>query len=124
MATKEFLNEIEKILLEQKAKLEEELRGVATKQGGAHPGWKTEYEDVGHSDDENAAEVTTYSDNLSLEKTLESAFRDVNSALARIASGKYGDCRYCGEPIDEKRLRARPTSSACIKCKVERKAKA
>lgn len=124
MATDEFLKEIEKILLEQKARLEEELRGVATKQGGPHAGWSTEYEDVGHSDDENAAEVTTYSDNLSLEKTLESAFRDVNSALARIASGKYGDCRYCGEPIDEKRLRARPTSSACIKCKVERKAKA
>ncbi len=124
MAPKEFLKESEKVLLEQKIKLEEELRGVATKQGGAHATWHTEYEDVGHSDDENAAEVTAYSDNLSLEKTLESALRDVNSALARIASGKYGDCRYCGEPIDEKRLRARPTSSACVKCKVEWKAKA
>ena len=28
-----------------------------------------------------------------------------------------GICKYCDQPIDEKRLRARPTSGACISCK-------
>jgi len=66
---------------------------------------------------ENAAEVATFTDNLALEHTLEGTLEDVNAALSRIAKGTYGQCRYCGKEIDQRRLRARPESSSCVNCK-------
>ena len=54
---------------------------------------------------------------MSLEDTLKKALRDVESSLDRIEKGAYGTCKYCNEEIDEQRIEARPTSSACIKCK-------
>jgi RNA polymerase-binding transcription factor DksA len=117
-----LLTTIEKQLLERKTQLEDELRQFATRTPHAREGWQAKYIDIGRSEDENASEVAQYSDNLSLKQTLDHALRDVTSALARVKSGTYGVCRYCGKPIPEQRLLARPTSSACIACKVERKA--
>ncbi|MFH1430316.1 MAG: TraR/DksA C4-type zinc finger protein [Candidatus Uhrbacteria bacterium] len=106
----EFIKTIEDKLRERKEQLEKELERYG------------KFEDFGHSDDENAAEVAMYSDGLSLQNTLAKALRDVNNSISRIEAGAYGSCRYCGEPIPEKRLLARPTSSACVKCKMEKKA--
>lgn len=121
VVTKTLLQDIEQKLRERQRQLEEELRQFATRNPRAPGGWQTSYVDVGRSEDENATEVAMYSDSLSLERTLETALRDVASALARIEAGTYGTCRYCAKPIDEKRLLARPTSSACVACKVEKK---
>lgn len=76
-----------------------------------------QFTNLGDKDDENAEEVATYSTNLTLERTLEASLRDVERALERVASGSYGICKYCNKEIDEKRLRARPSSSSCIECK-------
>ena len=75
----------------------------------------------GAKDDENAAEVATFSDSLSLQRKIEESLADVRGALARIEKGTYGICRYCAKPIDERRLLARPESSACVACKEELK---
>ncbi len=40
----------------------------------------------------------------------------INSALARIENGDYGDCFYCGEIINPKRLEADPAAKLCISC--------
>jgi DnaK suppressor protein len=40
----------------------------------------------------------------------------VKSALDRIASGEYGSCRECEEPISERRLQAIPWAEHCIRC--------
>jgi DnaK suppressor protein len=40
--------------------------------------------------------------------------RKVEAALARIASGSYGICQGSGEPIEFKRLLARPTAEYSI----------
>lgn len=119
--TQERIQAIAQKLRERKTQLETELKAFASKNPHASGDWQTRYADVGRSEDENAAEVTIYSDNLSLERTLEKELRDVTNALSRIEGGTYGTCRYCSKPIDEKRLLARPTSSACIACKIERK---
>lgn len=119
--TQDRLRSIEEKLRERRGQLETELQQFASKNPHATGDWQTRYVDAGRSEDENAAEVTMYSDNLSLERALEKELRDVVNALSRIESGAYGTCRYCGKPINEKRLLARPTSSACIACKVERK---
>lgn len=37
-------------------------------------------------------------------------------ALRRVEDGTYGLCSDCGEPIDERRLRALPATSFCTAC--------
>ncbi len=71
----------------------------------------------GSKDDENAAEVATFSDALSLQRKIEENLQDVRRALERMKKNEYGSCRYCGGAIDERRLLARPESSSCISCK-------
>ena len=71
----------------------------------------------GDKEDENAAEVAEFSDNLSLGSELESALKDVHSALRAVESGAYGKCKYCQQEIDTQRLLARPTSTSCLACK-------
>jgi len=43
----------------------------------------------------------------------------IKSALKRINDGTFGTCEVCGNPIDAKRLRARPVTTMCIDCKTE-----
>ncbi len=40
----------------------------------------------------------------------------VERALQRIADGDYGECLECGEPIEPRRLLARPESTYCLQC--------
>ena len=40
----------------------------------------------------------------------------INSALARIENGDYGDCYDCGEIINPRRLEADPATRLCINC--------
>lgn len=40
----------------------------------------------------------------------------IEAALSRIASGKYGSCALCGKSIPEDRLKAIPYALTCISC--------
>jgi len=40
----------------------------------------------------------------------------VDAALQRIASGTWGWCVVCGQPIDKKRLEAAPEALRCVGC--------
>ena len=106
--TAEFFDKIKEILLINKTKFEKELKN----QEGDGP-----FPDYGDSEEDNAREIADYEANLSIENDLLRSLRDVNSALKRIEKGDYGICRYCKKAIEERRLLARPTSSACVACK-------
>ena len=41
----------------------------------------------------------------------------IRTALEKIEDGTFGFCEVCGEPIDFKRLEARPVTTHCIDCK-------
>ena len=41
----------------------------------------------------------------------------IDEALARMDDGTFGDCIECEEPIEPRRLEARPVSEFCIACK-------
>ena len=41
---------------------------------------------------------------------------EIDSAVARLDDGTYGDCEVCGCAIPEARLEARPTARRCIGC--------
>lgn len=109
--TKEFLAAIKEALDSQKIRLGNQLSELTNKEtGSAFPSY-------GEGEDESAEEVATYDANLQLVDTLESEQRDVTDSLNRLEKGTYGICKYCQQPIDEQRLRARPTSSSCVACK-------
>ena len=42
--------------------------------------------------------------------------RQIREALQRIASGSYGICARCGQPISAERLSAIPTAVTCVGC--------
>ena len=114
---KEFVKEMEQLLTEEKERLQSELEQISTKNPNAEGDFRADFPNIGDKEDENAEEVATYTTNLTLERTLESSLRDVESALKRVEEGTYGVCKYCDKEIAEKRLRARPASSSCIECK-------
>lgn len=113
--TPEQLAHFAQRLQDEKARLEQELADLGSKNPDKPDA--TYPESGGTSDDDNAAEITEYVDELTVEARLEAELRDVNKALAAIEKGTYGTCKYCKKEIDLKRLEARPASSSCIDCK-------
>lgn len=114
---KEFLKQIEAKLTEERDRLKAELAEFTKQNPRNREDYVTQFVNLGDKEDENAEEVDTYSTNLALERNLEGSLRDAERALERIKAGNYGICKYCNKEIDEKRLRARPSSSSCIECK-------
>lgn len=45
--------------------------------------------------------------------------KKIEEALRRITEGRFGDCESCGDPIELRRLEARPTTDLCVSCKEE-----
>ena len=114
---KETLEKIQKDLLERKVQIEAELASFAKKDEYVKDNYRSEFPDFGDKEDENAKEIAEYTDNLSIEYSLESTLRDINKALEKIKKGTYDKCNYCGKEIAEERLLARPASSSCVECK-------
>lgn len=123
MATKKspfsqaLLDEIKDLLLAQKKNLEIDLEKFTKKSPHNADDLEASFPEYGDEEDENAREVAEYTTNKPLEISLEKTLRDTDKSLERLEKGTYGICKYCDQPIDEKRLRARPTSSACVSCK-------
>ncbi|MFC1612872.1 TraR/DksA family transcriptional regulator [Patescibacteria group bacterium] len=112
-----ILEQIKEKLVKRKNELEKSLKGFASKNIHNESDYTANFPDFGNEQDGNVEEVSTFSDNLSLERTLEKSMNDIEEALKRIEAGTYGKCRYCGNEIGEKRLLVRPVSGACMKCK-------
>lgn len=111
------LTKIKADLAAERDRLTSQLGQFAKRNPHNPQDFNADFPQFGDKEDESAAEVDTYATNLTLERTLESALRDVVATLARMEKGAYGKCKYCGKPIDDKRLVARPTSSSCVECK-------
>lgn len=108
---------MKQVLQEKGRKLQAELEALTGQSASGADEYQLTPPDYGTDEDENSAEVATFTTDLSVKEVLESSLRDVRAALERLAQGTYGTCKYCGQPIDERRLRARPASSSCVNCK-------
>jgi len=114
---KKFIEEIRAKLIAEQERLKKDLARFAHKNPHLADDYDTNFPDYGDDESENAAEVAQYDTNLRVEQTLEKKLRDIIKSLQRLEKGEYGICTYCKEPIKEARLRARPTSGACVSCK-------
>jgi len=113
----DFIEEMKQTLLAEQEKVQAELGKFTHKNPNADGDFDADFPEFGDEEDDNVQEVQAYAVNKALEETLEKKLRDINAALKRMDENTYGICKYTGEPIDERRLRARPTSSSSVAAK-------
>ncbi|MFH1661781.1 MAG: TraR/DksA family transcriptional regulator [Candidatus Falkowbacteria bacterium] len=114
---KKIVEKIKKDLLKRKKQVEEDLASFTKKDAHEKDEHRTAFPDYGDKNDENVQEIGEYTTNLATEKVLEKTLRDIDDTLDSMKKGTYGICKYCKKEIGEKRMLARPVSSACIECK-------
>ena len=110
-------NEYKVSLLEEKARLEGEMRGIAHKNPDIAGDWEPSAPDLNNptADINDVADsIEAFEGNAAVEVELEARLLEVDSALARIEAGTYGICRVCGIEIEEARLHANPAAPTCI----------
>lgn len=77
------------------------------------------------TDDEHDPEGATLAfERQHVAALLEAAREQVaalDTALERLAAGRYGVCDRCGQPIGKDRLAARPAAITCIRCAAGRR---
>lgn len=103
-----------KTLLEaEKAKIEEELGAIATKdENGVWQTVQKETEDTADREDVAGA-IESYENNENTVSILGAELNEVNRALDKIAAGTYGTCEVSGEEIEADRLEANPSARTC-----------
>jgi RNA polymerase-binding protein DksA len=70
---------------------------------------------VGDMGDQSVADALADLDAAMIDRHVRE-MREIESALARIAGGTYGDCLDCGGAIGLERLKAYPTALRCVQC--------
>jgi DnaK suppressor protein len=122
---KSSLKKTEEELEKQKKMIEEELQKFAKRDEKLKDDWDTKFPHFesgagSQALEDEAGEVEEYVTKLPIEYSLELRLRDINLALEKIKTGKYGKCEKCQKSIPKERLKASPearTCTACIKCK-------
>ena len=105
-------------LLEEKEKLEQDLKTLAKRNPENPDDWEpvAPAMNVMTSDVNELADTFEELENvIGVSGQLEERLRTVNQALEKIEKGDYGKCRQCDKEIDEKRLEANPAAAACVK---------
>ncbi len=112
-----FLAEQKNLLEQRQTELLKELNIDAVPRPNTSGDFEARFPDYGDKDDDSAAEVATFQNNLSLEKELEVSLFNVKKALRKIEEGNYGLCEKCSQPIEIDRLKAFPSATSCMDCK-------
>ncbi len=116
MLSKDFINARKDELEKKKAELEDQL-GSIVKVDRRSTEYDSNFPDFGDKEDENAAEVAEYQNNLSLEEDLKFSLSRINKVLKNIENNKYGVCEKCNSEIKTERLEAFPQATVCMQCK-------
>lgn len=110
------IEKFRKMLEEERARLVEDLKSVATPSQHLSGKWEAKYpqfDTAGENalkGEEEADEVEEYEINLAAEQSLESRLLQVTHALERIKNDTYGKCPACKKPIPIERLEANPAA--------------
>ena len=102
------MEEIKRLLLEEKAALLENIREKTDNQNKLQ-------NDIGDAIDSSVEEQDRELD-LLLQDRDQARLKGIENALQRMASDDFGYCDECGENISKKRLMAVPLTSMCINC--------
>jgi RNA polymerase-binding protein DksA len=104
-------------LLEERARLEVELREIEARTARVDESERANelsaYED--HPAD-LASETFEREKDLAIGESVQSMLHKVINALEKIDRGTYGLCDACGRPIKKARLNALPFATLCLDC--------
>jgi len=123
---KKLLLKLKEELEKEKSQIEEELKKFAKKDEKLTGDWDTIFPrydggEAGSAALEKAAdEVEEYEAKLPVEYSLELKLRDINLALKKIKTGKYGVCEKCEKEIPLERLKVVPEARFCLKCGMQK----
>ena len=102
------MEEIKRLLLQEKAALLENIREKTGNQNKLQ-------NDIGDAIDSSVEEQDRELD-LLLQDRDQARLKGIENALQRMESDDFGYCDECGENISKKRLMAVPLTSMCINC--------
>ena len=105
---KEKLDYFRNLLLAQRRQAEQDLRTNAAT-GREDADGVIDIGEVAELDQEKSTA-------LNLAGRESDLISEIDAALQRIEDGTYGQCRRCGKPIDEARLKAMPTARYDAQC--------
>lgn len=100
-------------LLVQQSELRDQLAAL---RGGTIGRAEAAADHFGQPEDPRAQVATERALEFALDERETTHLAAVESALARIEAGTYGDCVDCGEPITAARLHATPEAARCVHC--------
>ncbi len=111
--TQEFIDEMKKVLTEQRDQI---LASLAEQSDE----FKSLISSVESGDEADIASDVVDRNMLdSLGAQAAQRLELINNALARIPQGKYGLCLACGKEIPQARLEAIPYAFMCVDCKAQ-----
>lgn len=113
---KDDLEYFKKKLLDEKEKLEGELKTVGHINPDNPNDWEPTPSDINtrESDPNKRADyIEEYENNTAILKQLETQLLDVNHALKKMDEGTYGICEDLGTEIPRGRLEANPAARTC-----------
>ena len=99
-------------LTERRVEIEEQMKSLV--EGSAVP-TEDGIEFQGRVGDGRSEAVDRMTDE-NLYGGLLSELETVDSALAKLDAGTYGNCEHCGNAIDDNRLAALPWAISCMNC--------
>src|ERR1041385_6095531 len=67
--------------------------------------------------DDVAEKFEEWDERQAAEGPLVKQLQNVTSALVRLATGTYGLCQVCNQPIEESKLKANASTKTCLKHK-------
>ncbi|MFH1597904.1 MAG: TraR/DksA C4-type zinc finger protein [Patescibacteria group bacterium] len=117
---KKTIKEYKAILVEEQAALKHQLADVQRTAMGDQEKSSAMFPDYGNKDDENAAEVATFADNISIEADLKNNLKNVEHALQHIEDDEFGICELCGKDINLERLKIYPSATLCVICSAKK----
>lgn len=111
---KQFIEKMKGKLMEERARIEGELKRFANKSEHDKDVYNPKFPDTTDKLEESAAEVAQFVDELALEGSFEQTLKAIDRALDKINAGTYGICDVCEKEIDPKRLEANPSAATCV----------
>lgn len=119
MISEELRQELHGRLLEERARAQEESARLGGGGLSAATFQEDETDAVAQHPADDGSELFEREKNMAVLSNSEASLRQIDAALRKFDEGTYGTCDNCGNPIDEKRLRALPEATLCISCQAE-----
>lgn len=118
MLTPTQKQELKKLLLDEKQRIENELHAFAVENPSAPGGHETVFlqKEKEINPEDQAGEEELYLKMKSLEQVFEQRLEEINQALERLETDSFGYCQNCQKEIPWERLKLNPAATTCIDC--------